>query len=359
MVPWRPRRLSVCALGASWVLAAACDAFDGTDEAPAVVVEAGLDDAASVEAGGPPGDAAAEAGATGCSSAGGCTVLFAGEDEPTELVRRGSVLYWVRAGASGAFVRGLVDGGTSSPEGGAPNGEVDPGSPLDGLRGLRYVGANAGNPFAVAKDGLLYRGFPRSSCAGPGPISFVDGLGGGVPLVASAGSSLHAGTCGVWSALVPDAGATVSALRGEGQTVFWATQNGDVRTCTHPCAGDAGTTRLLAEEKGPVLALALDTDRVYWVVGGRISFLRKAAAPDEKPTTLATGQGTIRALVVGSSTVYWTTDQGMLMSASVNPLTVPTVLVEGLDQPWGLELDPDAVYVAERGQGRILRVARR
>ena len=133
---------------------------------------------------------------------------------------------------------------------------------------------------------------------------------------------------------------------------------GSIEACTKAkdCGGSSTT---LQSNLAGVTAMVVDETYVYWATATSVFSAPKLGGA---PVTLATDQGSPRALTTGAGAVFWTNyEGGTVMRAEVSAPGAPRVLQRSLDKPWGiaLALDGSEVFVAESAKNQIIRFSLR
>lgn len=176
-------------------------------------------------------------------------------------------------------------------------------------------------------------------------------IGSDLLTVSTAG--IRRGSCGVDAGVIVDP-SVASALwvdTIEPNRIFFAA-NGAIQTClaTAECVPNTIAPVPTAPE---VVAIASDATRVYWATESSVSFGSRTTST---PTTIEAQSP--RALVAARGSAWWTNfGQGTIMELRPGE-TAPSVVVSGLDHPWGLLVTDTELYVGEAGRGRILRYRR-
>ncbi len=277
----------------------------------------------------------------------GCEVIVQNEDRPTELVRHGDRLFWIRAVPAGRVVASDLDGRGVTTE--ADHVVSTP----------RDLVASAEAAFALSEDGRLFRFLGRSTCEDAMGIRRLAAFG--EELLFAKEVTLARGNCGTNTNIVSE---SVTAVVGDPPYAWYARAGGDIVRCDASAGQCSATRSVLATGQGDVTILAQDDTRVYWVAtnGGRVEVRarRKGAigAPDA-PELLGTAM-LPKTLLPAGDELYWTDlEQGVVVRASTLGATPPVTIARGLDGPWGLAATNDHVYVTESRAGRIVRMPRR
>jgi len=110
----------------------------------------------------------------------------------------------------------------------------------------------------------------------------------------------------------------------------------------------------LTEAGGTIDALALDDSYVYWVnsADGSVKRALKSAAV---PQTLATGQAKPTRIAVDSSSAYWTNNLGAAVMTVPKAGGSPTLLAIA-SEPYAIAIDATDVYWTNRGDRSVMRV---
>ncbi len=139
----------------------------------------------------------------------------------------------------------------------------------------------------------------------------------------------------------------------DGTNVYWtATINaGVVETVLKTARDDTSPSVLASSSKATPYAIAIDNSTVYFgeaTSGELISVSKNGGAV----SALASQQGTITAIAVDDTNVYWTTNAGdVLALAKTTDGGAPTTLASNQASPWGLAVD-SCVYWTNAGSGR-------
>lgn len=109
----------------------------------------------------------------------------------------------------------------------------------------------------------------------------------------------------------------------------------------------------IARNQGTIRDLVMDSTSLYWVTdGGRVVKLDKTKL-GQAPIDLLTGQGQLNRMAVDDGVLYFTSiDQGTVKSVPVTGGT-PTILAQSQAQPWGIAVDKDGVYWTNAGDGTV------
>lgn len=330
--------LAACTLAVDWdaFSVGADQARAASDGAPGTAEAATGDDGGVLEAG---ADAPDAPSGSACESDAGCEVIAEGQEAVTYLAPiRKSTLLWIRRGAEGGVRRLGLDGG-------APGIEV--------VSTSTTVAECAGTDIVYIRsdDGSIYRVLPTGSTCPIGVISRLRIIGSDLLTVSTAG--IRRGSCGVDAGVIVDP-SVASALwvdTIEPNRIFFAA-NGAIQTClaTAECVPNTIAPVPTAPE---VVAIASDATRVYWATESSVSFGSRTTST---PTTIEAQSP--RALVAARGSAWWTNfGQGTIMELRPGE-TAPSVVVSGLDHPWGLLVTDTELYVGEAGRGRILRYRR-
>jgi len=98
-----------------------------------------------------------------------------------------------------------------------------------------------------------------------------------------------------------------------------------------------------------------DATALYWLGGDTIY----SAAPGGMPTPLGSTGSDMRALVLDATRLYWTlANQGEVWSMPKDGSSAPEMLAKGQALPFGIAVDPDAIYWANTQDGTIMKLAK-
>jgi hypothetical protein len=293
-----------------------------------------------------------------CEDTPDCSVFVAQTESPTELILVNSTLFWVRAGAKGLVVEYNFEA-----DGGAP---TDTGTPTAGVHDLAF---SVYFPYAISPALGVRRYGIESSCAtNVTTPNHLTTLANGSLIVADA-AGIHRIDCGSADTQLSAEPAGVKTLaRGTGSELWWTRTSGAIVSCDGSSATLAACTSsqkvlaTMSNTPGDVDLLAVDDVRVFWsgeIDNATIRTKLKTGAAEAPPTVIATGQAVPKVLAPGGNVLYWTNfEGGTLMRAPSTGGEEPTVILTGLNRPWGLVVTSTEIFLAESGAGRILRVKR-
>jgi hypothetical protein len=162
-----------------------------------------------------------------------------------------------------------------------------------------------------------------------------------------------------------------TSLAFMGDELIWVNEGDDVQAATglvqHCTVGASAVCTPAPYVKGlqHPSAVAVDATRVYWtelgasVSAGRVA-QRLRADPGSPVVVLADQQAEPSGLVVDGARVYWTNRAGgQVMACHIGGCSgQPVVLAVGLLAPTGIAQDSTALYVAETGASRVLRIVK-
>lgn len=345
-------RLGIAALGTWGMLAAAaaCGAFDSGANAPEAA-DSGTDGEAPDEAGTAPlpdgaPDDAGDGRLVGCD--GPCTVAFGLDaSQPRELryspERR---LLFVTASPGGIYQwdEGAPDAAVPVSSDPAPsdlaiknqslywisNGDLRHGSTQCEPDAHKYLLAS--DRIYLARSDGLWQATPVALQVCGGMVDGPYDPRGTFGFVSDTAASFRA-------VATFDAGATIIA-----------------------CDPDCNTGRQWVPGLGPIGALALDDERIYWTEGPTTAQLVGSAPRTNNggpvPVShVSTAAGRIRGLSGYLTTAYWT-DEGLGALLASKDGAPARVLMSGLDTPWGVAVSDGWIYVAEAGKDRVIRLPR-
>jgi len=138
-----------------------------------------------------------------------------------------------------------------------------------------------------------------------------------------------------------------SALAVDGDSVFWGTPDGFVRT-----RDASGATQTLATESSAIDSIALDDQYVYYAITGRV---RRVPRGGGAASDFVTNAGEPMALALSSSptlgagALYWLDHGDGIAAGSIHASGQgggSDLIVKGLDTPGGMAVDDNYVYVA-------------
>jgi hypothetical protein len=144
------------------------------------------------------------------------------------------------------------------------------------------------------------------------------------------------------------------ALAVQGATVAWASKNDGAGSLFRGDVQGAKPSKV-ATNQGVVDAVALDGAFLYWCDGKAL--LRKSSAePDEAPPATFAVAGRCSGVTAAPGAVFFSSDDGTIRAADGSPQG--KVLADGLVSPAALAVDDRDLYVAAEGEHAVYAVPR-
>jgi hypothetical protein len=277
-------------------------------------------------------------------------VFRPGEDNPGAVVTDDTNVIWAISGSGGnSEVRSCPVAGCDSS---GPATVTRLSSPVDSmtfLNGTLCLLSSAGLQELASSDGGTV---PLIGLSGPQGLS----TDGAYLMWSQAGTSFVCipNNCNSDFFDVGGAGAT-RFVGSSGQAWFaWPQDGGSVAMCTTASCRTPATTTPVATGEGTITGLAVGSTHVVWSIGGSPNQIRATTrAPSSGVMTLATASPVLDIAIRGD-TVVWLTSSGEVEWADVTKAG-KTTIATGLASPVHLALTKGFVFVTS-SSGRIYRV---
>jgi hypothetical protein len=329
---------------ACWVLACSLDGLSGGVRPDAGAVDGGGDEVATAV------DGVAESGdpTPTCPSI-ACDVLVINEDHPTEMTLVGDRLFWIRESAAGDVVSADLMGGDR---------KVDPDHRITNAHDLSVV--PRGDAYAISADGTFARYVDYSTCVAPSGMLRMTPIGN-MNLLFVKTDGLYRGDCGGNNRVSNEAGGNaITAVDTDSTNAWYARKNGDIVRCDITANACETSRAVIATGQGAAITTIVhDDSRVYWIAGNEIRSLKKSVVVTGTPDVIASSSTPPKALSIASSvTLYFTDIEAGTIHAVDIATKTSSVIAGSLKRPWGITSNTTHVFVAESGNGRILRLRR-
>ncbi|MBI5533097.1 MAG: hypothetical protein HY898_10295 [Deltaproteobacteria bacterium] len=297
---------------------------------------------------------------------GGCLQIFAA-DQPTPqgVVVTGALVHWTTTSEVRSCDTSGCDGGARTLAG----GQGGPWSIAASKTHVCWTNADSGEVMACAASGCD---------AGPSVVASAQVTPRGI----AASEVNYFWTSPDWGAVLRDDVSSApqwiatnqerptSVLFWDEQLV-WVNEGDDLQAATgmvqHCSVGAAAICKPepYAKNLRHPSGIAMDATRVYWTElganasDGTVSH-RMRGDPGSAAVVLAAQQAEPFAMVVDGARAYWTNRAGgQVMACAIGGCAgQPTVLAEGLSGPSGIAQDTEALYVAETGASRVLKIVK-
>jgi len=278
-------------------------------------------------------------------TAGECEVTFSSTESAVALAVDATNLYWVNS--SGSVVKVAISGGSTT-------------TLATGQNSPQAIALDSANVYWTTTDGNVAT-VPKSSTGSATPSDVASGQSGILGLAISGGNAYWgaSGDADYEIRTVPTSGTgaptLVSAFSSgpaygvavDSTSVYWTTKSG-LFSAALGGMGDSGApvTSLGGLGGNGVVALAIDSSNAYWgsfAAGG--GTLQKVAKTGGGATQLASGQFGPNGLAVDSSSIYWTTQAGLVLKLPLSGGS-PTTLASVSNGGTGIVVDATTVYWA-------------
>ena len=275
---------------------------------------------------------------------GECVVTLSSSESAIAVAVDSSALYW--ANSSGSIVKVAIAGGTP----------VTLASSLNAPGGIALDSSNVyftlgnGNVESIPKAG----GSPLTIASGQTGVLGVAVSNGHVYWAASDGDLVYkvwtvpvAGAGG--ASLVAEASGAALALAVDSHNVYWTTKTGLFSASLSTIGkfdGGSPVTSLGTSGGNGVAALAIDSSEAYWgTFAPGTGTVQKVALTGGSTTQLASGQYGPNGLAVDGASIYWTTQEGLVLKLPVAGGT-PSTLASVSNGGTGIVVDSTSVYWA-------------
>jgi hypothetical protein len=151
-----------------------------------------------------------------------------------------------------------------------------------------------------------------------------------------------------------------AAMTADSSYVYWVNSgDGTVMRCDSNVLNGlcGGQPKVLFAGPANPTAITRDSSYLYWTTLGG-SVLKCSTGGCAAATSIATMQGQLRGVAVGTARVFWTDDsEGGVASAFINPNNTIASLAQRQAGPWGLAIDPltTTLYWTNRDDGTVMK----
>jgi hypothetical protein len=158
------------------------------------------------------------------------------------------------------------------------------------------------------------------------------------------GRIMRAALDGTGVTMVADGEHCAVDIAADDTQVFWVRCDGAVMSA--PAGGGASTTLVAATNGDIPLAMALSSDRVFWLLSNNIQRVSKTPGSAPGPTVLALTTGAKSQLAADENNVYWTDGSSTLFyRINADSVAIPGHTLAGAQTLWEGRIAVDSANV--------------